>query len=89
MALVNLVIFMRSPNCQIKITVNISAYTVCESVTMDLGYSSLKDIQKYMHSNIVLGLEILLCLPSLFDKIIESIVTVIWPLTITMKDQMS
>ena len=87
MALVNLAIFMQSPNCQIKITVNISVYTVCESVTMDLGYSSLKDIQKYMHSNIVL--EILLCLPSLFDKIIEPIVTVMWPLTITMKDQMS
>ena len=32
---INLVIFMSSPNCQIKITVNISAYTVYQEVCND------------------------------------------------------
>ena len=33
---------------------------ICESVAKDLGYSSLKDIQKDVHSNIVLRYDILL-----------------------------
>ena len=77
--------------------------TICETVTTTLGYNHLKEEQRIVINNFLLGNDVFVilptgfgktlcyaCLPNIFDRLLgvdNSIIIVISPLTSIMKTQ--